>query len=126
MQTPDTFLSVCGPKVQGTIHLDEVTRSVCNKTLDWFVVFSSISSGQGNVGQTNYGYANSVMERICEKRDADGLLGRYYYKGWLFQFKRVEPVSYHCFSFGLIGHHYNKLSYFHEKLRFHSFITNEN
>ncbi|KAL1416718.1 hypothetical protein MTO96_027614 [Rhipicephalus appendiculatus] len=43
--------------------------------LDHFVVFSSVSCGRGNAGQTNYGYANSVMERICERRVADGLPG---------------------------------------------------
>lgn len=34
--------------------------------------FSSFSCGLGNPGQTNYGMANSVMERICEKRKEDG------------------------------------------------------
>lgn len=38
-----------------------------------FVVFSSVSCGRGNGGQTNYGMANSVMERICEQRRNDGL-----------------------------------------------------
>lgn len=37
-----------------------------------FVVFSSVSCGRGNAGQTNYGMANSVMERICERRKQDG------------------------------------------------------
>jgi len=36
-------------------------------------VFSSITSGRGNFGQSNYGYANSIMERICEQRKIDGL-----------------------------------------------------
>lgn len=29
-------------------------------------------AGYGNPGQTNYGMANSMMERICEKRRAEG------------------------------------------------------
>lgn len=37
-----------------------------------FVVFSSFVAGRGNVGQTNYGVANSAMERICERRRQDG------------------------------------------------------
>lgn len=41
--------------------------------LDQFVIFSSVSCGRGNAGQTNYGYSNSVMERICEARKADNL-----------------------------------------------------
>ena len=43
---------------------------VCNKTVNWF--FQSVCD---KVGQSNYGYANSVMERICEKRKQDGLPG---------------------------------------------------
>lgn len=41
--------------------------------LRYFVVFSSVSCGRGNAGQTNYGMANSVMERIIEQRQRDGL-----------------------------------------------------
>ncbi len=32
-----------------------------------------MSCGRGNQGQTNYGMSNSIMERICEQRQADGL-----------------------------------------------------
>ena len=39
----------------------------------YFVVFSSVSCGLGNAGQSNYGMANSVMERICENRKREGL-----------------------------------------------------
>ncbi|CAF4364108.1 unnamed protein product, partial [Rotaria sordida] len=49
------------------------TRIYSQKILDYFVVFSSISCGRGNAGQTNYGYANSTMERICEQRQKDDL-----------------------------------------------------
>jgi len=38
-----------------------------------FVVFSSIVNGRGNGGQTNYGWANSTMERVVEQRHRDGL-----------------------------------------------------
>lgn len=31
-------------------------------------MFSSASCGRGTAGQTNYGMANSIMERVCEKR----------------------------------------------------------
>ncbi|KAI3379107.1 hypothetical protein SNEBB_007999 [Seison nebaliae] len=34
----------------------------------YFIIFSSISCGRGNAGQSNYGMANSSMERICERR----------------------------------------------------------
>jgi len=73
-QTPKDFDTVSKPKVVGTKNLDVVTRKSC-PTLDHFVVFSSVSCGRGNAGQTNYGFANSVMERICEARQEAGLPG---------------------------------------------------
>jgi len=60
----------------GTKTLDTATRELCRGTLDWFVVFSSVTCGRGNPGQANYGYSNSVMERICERRRSDGLPGQ--------------------------------------------------
>uniref|UniRef100_A0A803V968 Fatty acid synthase n=1 Tax=Ficedula albicollis TaxID=59894 RepID=A0A803V968_FICAL len=73
-QTPELFLEVNKPKYSGTLHLDWVTRKKC-PDLDYFVVFSSVSCGRGNAGQSNYGFANSTMERICEQRHHDGLPG---------------------------------------------------
>ncbi|XP_008180398.1 fatty acid synthase isoform X2 [Acyrthosiphon pisum] len=73
-QTPQDFEIVSKPKVIGTKNLDSVTRKSCPE-LDHFVVFSSVSCGRGNAGQTNYGFANSVMERICEARKEAGLPG---------------------------------------------------
>ncbi|XP_065210550.1 fatty acid synthase-like [Planococcus citri] len=71
-QTEETFNTVLGPKATATMHLDKLSRSMCPH-LKHFVVFSSIACGFGNRDQTNYGYANSAMERICENRHADNL-----------------------------------------------------
>lgn len=73
-QSPRAFEDCFKPKARVTKMMDEVSRIVCLQ-LRHFVVFSSMSCGRGNVGQTNYGMANSVMERICEKRMKDGLHG---------------------------------------------------
>lgn len=40
-------------------------------------MFSSVSCGRGNAGQANYGYANSAMERICERRRSAGFPGQF-------------------------------------------------
>ncbi|XP_071781118.1 fatty acid synthase [Centroberyx gerrardi] len=72
--TPQLFLDVNKPKYDGTINLDKVSRKMC-PDLSYFVAFSSVSCGRGNAGQSNYGYANSAMERVCEKRRHDGLPG---------------------------------------------------
>lgn len=73
-QTEADFKTVCVPKVNGTKLLDAASRELC-PVLDYFVCFSSVSCGRGNIGQTNYGLANSAMERICENRQAAGLPG---------------------------------------------------
>ncbi|KAJ8982149.1 hypothetical protein NQ317_011295, partial [Molorchus minor] len=70
-QTPETFVTSFAPKAVATQYLDEVTRRLC-PDLRHFVVFSSMSCGRGNAGQTNYGMANSIMERICERRRNNG------------------------------------------------------
>ncbi|KAK9875953.1 hypothetical protein WA026_011055 [Henosepilachna vigintioctopunctata] len=70
-QNVESFKIAFGPKVKATKYLDEITRCRCPK-LRHFVVFSSIICGRGNPGQTNYGMANSAMERICENRKAAG------------------------------------------------------
>ncbi|XP_062859033.1 fatty acid synthase [Trichomycterus rosablanca] len=72
--TPQQFIEVNKPKYDGTLHLDKVTRQKCPQ-LQHFVVFSSVSCGRGNAGQSNYGFANSTMERVCEQRRQDNLPG---------------------------------------------------
>lgn len=71
-QTMETFEKVCSPKVRGTINLDTASEGCA---LDYFVCFSSVACGRGNIGQTNYSFANSVMERVCEERRGRGLPG---------------------------------------------------
>lgn len=71
----DKYLESFGPKVLATRYLDEVSRALCQH-LKHFVVFSSASCGRDNAGQLNYGMANSIMERIIEKRVEDNLPGQ--------------------------------------------------
>lgn len=71
-QTEETFEESFRSKAWSTKQLDELSRKICPK-LRHFVVFSSVSCGRGNAGQTNYGMSNSVMERICERRATEGL-----------------------------------------------------
>ncbi|KYN18124.1 Fatty acid synthase [Trachymyrmex cornetzi] len=73
-QTAETFAESFQSKARATQMLDKLSRKIC-LNLRHFVVFSSVSCGRGNAGQTNYGMANSIMERICEKRAGEGLPG---------------------------------------------------
>ncbi|KAI4493375.1 hypothetical protein M0802_009435 [Mischocyttarus mexicanus] len=70
----NNFKNVALPKIDGTKNLDLVSKKYC-PSLDYFVAFSSVSCGRGNLGQTNYGLANSAMERIVEQRQSNGLPG---------------------------------------------------
>ncbi|XP_046964245.1 fatty acid synthase-like [Vanessa cardui] len=71
-QTPESFKASFAPKALATIYLDKLSKKLCPK-LKNFVIFSSVSCGRGNIGQTNYGFSNSVMERLCESRKKIGL-----------------------------------------------------
>ncbi|XP_063240366.1 fatty acid synthase isoform X2 [Bacillus rossius redtenbacheri] len=73
-QSAADFEAVCRPKADAARNLDVASRRLCPE-LDYFVVFSSVSCGRGNVGQANYGLANSAMERVCEARQEAGLPG---------------------------------------------------
>lgn len=66
-QTADTYEAVFKPKIASGHNMDAVTRTECPE-LDHFVVFSSVTCGRGNSGQSNYGMANSALEQLCEKR----------------------------------------------------------
>jgi fatty acid synthase len=72
--TIESFGETCDSKIDTFVNLDKLTRNSC-PDLDYFVVFSSTICGKGFNGHTNYGYANSVCERICEMRRKDGFHG---------------------------------------------------
>lgn len=74
-QSAEMFQECLGPKANATRFLNELSRILCPR-LEHFVVFSSASCGRGNAGQSNYGLANSIMERIIEQRVQDKLPGK--------------------------------------------------
>lgn len=71
-QTSEKFIESFLPKANATQFMDRLTRIHC-PDLRHFVIFSSASCGRGNAGQSNYGMANAVMERIIENRAKEGL-----------------------------------------------------
>ena len=68
--TDEDIELVLKPKVDGTKNLDLISK---NYNLRYFVMFSSISSLIGNVGQANYSAANSFMDKLSIKRKNLGL-----------------------------------------------------
>lgn len=75
-QTLKSFEESLKSKVDSTKHLSELSQVYCPHNLKHFVTFSSVACGRGNAGQTNYGLANSAMERIVENRVDRGLPGK--------------------------------------------------
>jgi len=71
-QTSESFKRVISVKYDACKNLDELSRELCPE-LDHFVMFSSLSGGSGNSAQSNYGYANFAMDRLCETRKHQGL-----------------------------------------------------
>ncbi|KAI0112010.1 hypothetical protein GGR51DRAFT_557191 [Nemania sp. FL0031] len=64
------FEEATGPKVEGSMHLNELFQ---NDSLDFFVFFSSVVSLVGNPGQANYAAANMFMTALTKQRRERGL-----------------------------------------------------
>lgn len=64
------FNNVLRPKVDGAMNLHNATKEI---PLDYFVMFSSISSLIGNVGQANYVSANAFLDAFAWYRHGLGL-----------------------------------------------------
>ncbi|MFI6153792.1 SDR family NAD(P)-dependent oxidoreductase [Kitasatospora sp. NPDC051170] len=69
-QTPDRFARVLAPKVNGALHLHDLTR---NLTLDAFVLFSSAAGVFGSAGQSAYAAANAFVDALATQRRAADL-----------------------------------------------------
>jgi acyl carrier protein len=61
---------VLRPKVKGAENLDIATRGL---SLDYFVLFSSVTTLIGNPGQGSYVAANAFMEGLARRRRQEGL-----------------------------------------------------
>ncbi|KAI0888665.1 uncharacterized protein GGS22DRAFT_61892 [Annulohypoxylon maeteangense] len=66
----ETFEKVIRPKVDGSIHLNNLFQQ---DTLDFFVFFSSASVAIGTPGQSPYVAANMFMASLAEQRRQRGL-----------------------------------------------------
>ena len=73
--------AVFAPKVFGTIHLDEALE---NEPLDFFAMFSSTTALLGQMGQSDYGYANRFMDHFAEWREAHNRHGKTISINWPF------------------------------------------
>jgi acyl transferase domain-containing protein/thioesterase domain-containing protein len=67
LKTAESALGVLAPKVKGALVLDEVLGG---RPLDFFVLFSSISSLLGLQGQVDYTAANAFLDAFASSRSA--------------------------------------------------------
>ena len=67
--TVDALIATLGSKVLGGWNLDRLSRDV---PLDFFVMFSSISSVWGSAGQAHYAAANHFLDALAHARRARG------------------------------------------------------
>lgn len=68
----DTLQKVMRPKVEGSIHLSDLFQNP-ERNLDFFVLFSSVSSVIGTPGQAHYAAANTFMASLAQQRRQRGL-----------------------------------------------------
>ncbi|PBC80553.1 MULTISPECIES: type I polyketide synthase [unclassified Streptomyces] len=68
--TEEQISQVLRPKVDGALHLHELTRDL---GLSAFVMFSSAAGIFGGPGQGSYAAANAMLDALAEQRHASGL-----------------------------------------------------
>lgn len=73
-QTKEDFDIIMKSKTVTAKNMDIASRKLCSD-VKYFVCFSSLTSGRGNGGQSNYGFANCFLEQLCEKRRKQKLPG---------------------------------------------------
>ena len=69
-QTAERFESVMAPKAAGAWNLHQLTEQI---SLDFFVMFSSVTAPFGSPGQGNYAAANAFLDGLAHYRAAQGL-----------------------------------------------------
>ncbi len=78
-KTWDRFRESLRTKLDGALALDRATRG---QPLDWFVLFSSLSSVHGDFGQCDYAAANRFLDEFAAVRTAAGGPGATVAIGW--------------------------------------------
>lgn len=72
LQSPERLAKVMAPKAQGAWHLHTLT---VGRPLDFFVLYSSVSSLLGTPGQATYAVANAFLDGLASYRRGLGLPG---------------------------------------------------
>jgi len=65
-KTIEEMQAVFAPKIYGAYYLDMLTKDM---QLDFFVTFSSMAAVGGNMGQSDYSFANHFMDTYIQRRE---------------------------------------------------------
>lgn len=79
LKTPETVNLVMAPKVYGAKVLTQVFKE---DNLDFIVLFSSISSIVGGVGQVDYCAANAFLDAVASSSDSKTLISSINWDAW--------------------------------------------
>lgn len=71
-QTGASFDRVFDAKAQSALYLHRISMEL-GLSLDLFVMYSSVSTVMGNIGQANYAAANAFLDGLAVQRRATGL-----------------------------------------------------
>ncbi|ROP31326.1 type I polyketide synthase [Couchioplanes caeruleus] len=77
--TGESFDRVLRAKVDGAVHLHELTK---DRALSAFVQFSALAGTLGTAGQANYAAANGFLDGLAASRRAAGLVATSLCWGW--------------------------------------------
>lgn len=69
----EEMTEVLAAKIVGTLFLDDY---LVNESLDCFILFSSVAALFGNIGQSDYAYANGFLDAFAHARNALYLQGK--------------------------------------------------
>ncbi|KAL4993865.1 hypothetical protein BDV10DRAFT_189556 [Aspergillus recurvatus] len=83
--TLEKMQSVLAPKIKGSKNLDEL---FFDHDLEFFLLFSSLSSIFGNTGQSNYAAANTFLTSLAAQRRKRGLAAS------VFDISQVSGIGY--------------------------------
>ncbi|KAK2877027.1 Type I Iterative PKS [Arthroderma sp. PD_2] len=92
--TYDNWNTVLAPKVEGTWNLHNVLKDV---PLDFFILFSSITSLGGNAGQANYTAANAFLDTFVQYRQSLNL------PAWTINIGLMRDIGYASQNLNLVS-----------------------
>lgn len=90
--TIDEMTRTLRPKIDGANNLDEIFR---DDDLDFFVLFSSVSSLAGNIGQSAYVAANGYLNGLARQRRRRGFAASAFDIGRVVGLGVIETVEQH-------------------------------